>query len=62
MKILMTLEPYGILKSNSAYLFILVLPSNPGMQIRDKGLPSIILAGQGLLEKMLITLEWHGIL
>ena len=31
------------------------------MQNRDKGLPSIILASQGLLVKMFITLEPHGI-
>ena len=30
------------------------------MQNGDKGLPSIILIGQGLLMKMLITLEPHG--
>ena len=31
------------------------------MQNSDKGLPSIILAGQGLLVKLRITLEPHGI-
>ena len=30
-----------------------------GMQNSDEALPSIILAGQGLLLKMLITLEPH---
>ena len=32
-----------------------------GMQNDDKASPSIISAGQGLLVKMLITLEPHGI-
>ena len=31
------------------------------MQYGDKGLLSIILAGRGILVKMLITLELHGI-
>ena len=31
------------------------------MQNGDKGWPIIILAGQGLLVKMLITLDPHGI-
>ena len=31
------------------------------MQNRDEGLPSIILAGRGILVKMLINLEPHGI-
>ena len=31
------------------------------MQNSDKGLSSILLASQGLLVKMLITLERHGI-
>ena len=31
------------------------------VQNDDEGLPSIILAGRGLLVKMLITLELHGI-
>ena len=44
-----------------AYLFILILPSHLGMQNGYKGLPSIILAGQGLLVKMFITLDPHGI-
>ena len=61
MKILRTLEPYGIFESNFAYLFILIFSSHPGMQNGDKGLLSIILAGQGLSVKMLITLEPHGI-
>ena len=32
------------------------------MQNGDKALLSIILAGRGLVEKMLITLEWHHFL
>ena len=32
-----------------------------GMQTDDEGLSSINLAGRGLLVKMLITLEPHGI-
>ena len=60
-KILITLELYGMFISNFAYLFILVLSSHPGMQNSYKGLPSIILAGQCILVKMLITLEMHGI-
>ena len=32
-----------------------------GMRKGDEALPSIILAGQALLVKMLITLEQHGI-
>ena len=42
-------EPYGIFESNFSDLFILVLFSHPGMQNDGEGLPSIILAGQGLL-------------
>ena len=57
-KILITLEPYGIFESNFAYLFISILSSHTGIQYGDKGLPSIILVGQCLLVKMrLITLE-----
>ena len=61
MIILLTLEPYGIFETNFAYIFILILCSHPGMRNGDKGLPSTILAGQGFLVKMLITLESHGI-
>ena len=61
MKILITLEPYWIFKSNFAYLFTLILSSHPDTQNGDKGLPSIISVGQGILVKMLITLESHGI-
>ena len=60
-KILITLEPYGIFESNFAYLFILIFSSHPDMQNGNKGLPSIILTGQGLLVKLLITLEPQGI-
>ena len=49
-KFLITLKPYGIFESYFAYLFIFMLSSHPGMQNDDKGLLSIILAGQGLLE------------
>ena len=44
----------GIFGSNFAYLFILILSSHPGMQSVGEGFPSIILAGQGILVKMLI--------
>ena len=60
-KILTTLEPYGIFGSNFAYLFILIFSSHPDMLNGGDGLPSIILTGQGLIVKMLITLEPHGI-
>ena len=33
-----------------------------GMQNVDEGLPSIILACRGILVKMLITIEPHGII
>ena len=59
MKIFITFEPYRILGSNSAYLFILILFTHPGMQNGAEGLPSIVLAGHGILVKMLITLEPH---
>ena len=60
-KILITLEPYGIFLIKFGILINLILSSHPVMQNGDKGLPNIILAGQGLLVKMLITLEPHGI-
>ena len=50
-KILITPEPYGIFGSNVAYLFILILSSHPDMQNGGEGLPSIIFAAHGLLEK-----------
>ena len=59
-KILITIEPYRIFGSNIASLFILIFSSHPSMQNGGEGLPSIILAGQGLLVKMIITLELHG--
>ena len=52
---LITLEPHGIFGSNFAYSLFYVT----GRQIGDEGLPSIILAGHGLLVKMLIILELH---
>ena len=58
---LITLEPHWIFGSNFSYLFILICPDTV-MQNRDKGLPSIILVSRGLLVKMLINLEAHGIL
>ena len=42
-KILIALEPYGMLGSNVAYLIILTLFCHPGMQNGDKRLPRIIL-------------------
>ena len=62
-KILITLEPYRIFGSSFAYLLILVLSRLPRIQQNGgEGLSSIILAGQGILVKMLITLEPHGII
>ena len=56
------LVSYRIFGSKFAYLFILVLSIHPDMQNGGEGLLSIILASNGLLEKMrLITLELHGI-
>ena len=51
-----TLELRGIFCSTFVYYCILTL-SNAGMQNGDKASPSIILAGQALLVKMLIPLE-----
>ena len=59
-KMLLTIESYGIFRSNFAYLFILTLSSN-WYANGDEALPSFILDGRGLLEKMLITLEQHHI-
>ena len=62
MKMLITLEPYGIFGTNVAYLFVLICPAT-GMQNGDKEMLSIVLAGRRLLVKiMLITLEPHVIL
>ena len=58
---ILTLEPYGIYGSNCAFLFVKILSSHPSMQNGGEGLSSIILAGQGILVKMLITFEPHGI-
>ena len=52
-------EPHGISKSNFTDLFKHC--ANTGMQNDYETLPSIILAGSGLLVKMLITLELHGV-
>ena len=52
---LITLEPLGIFGSNFAHSLFYVT----GRQFGDVGLPSIILAGHGLLVKMLIILELH---
>ena len=60
LKILITLEPYGIFESNFAYLFILIVSSHWYVN-SDEGWPSIVLVGGGLLVNMLITLEPHGI-
>ena len=43
------------------HLFILILYSHSVLQNGGEGLPSIIFASQGLLVKMLITLEPHSI-
>ena len=55
-KIIITLEPYGIFESNFAHLFILICPAKC-MLNDDNGLLSIILAGQSILVKMLISLK-----
>ena len=60
-KILITVEPYRIFGSNFAYLFILILSIHRGIRNGGGALPSIILAGQCILLKMLISLERHGI-
>ena len=59
-KMLITLDSRGIIASNLVYLCILTLSSHQYKKV-DKASPSIILAGQALLVKMLITLEPHGI-
>ena len=56
MKMLITLEPDGIFGSNFVYLSILTLSSHR-YEKGDEASTSIILAGQALLVKMLITLE-----
>ena len=61
MKLLITLEPHGIFGSSFAYsfFFFFFFFYVTGRQIGNEGLPSIILAGYGLLVKMLIILELH---
>ena len=61
MKILITLEPYGMFGSSFAHLFVLILSSHPGLQNGGESLPNIILVCQGRSVKMLIALEPHGI-
>ena len=61
------LEPHGIFGSNFVYLciytytYFLTLSSRWYEKKCDEASLSIILAGQALLVKMLITLEPHGI-
>ena len=55
------LEPHGLFGSNFVYLCILTLSSRWYKKKCDEASLSIILAGQALLVKMLITLEPHGI-
>ena len=54
-KMLITHEPHGLFGSNFVYFCILTLSSN-WYEKGDEALPSIILAGQALLVKMLISL------
>ena len=42
MKMLITLEHYGIFESNFSNLFILIVSSHHGMQNGDKGWPRVI--------------------
>ena len=56
------LNPHGIFGSNFAYLSIITISSLvTGMQNGNGTLRIIFLAGQGILVKMLITLEPHRI-
>ena len=57
---LITLDSHGILVKT---LYTYVFQHCPAIDMKkgDKSSPSIILAGRGLLVKMLITLEPHGI-
>ena len=57
---LITLEPHGIFGSHFEYLCILHCLAT-GMQNGYEASPSIILAGQALLMKMLMTLELRGV-
>ena len=56
-KMLIILVAHVIFGSNFAYLFQYCPVT--GIQNGDKGMPSCILVGQGILMKMLITLEPH---
>ena len=47
--------------NQSLHIYLFKYCPATGMLNGDEGLPSIILAGRGLLLKMLITLEPHGI-
>ena len=60
MKIFITLVPHGIFCLNFVYLGILTLSSQLYEKC-DEASPSIILAGQVRLMKMLITLEPDGL-
>ena len=55
-----TIYIHGIFASIFAYLFVLLLSATV-MQNSKKDIPSIILARRGLLVKIFITLERHGI-
>ena len=59
-KVLITLEPHGIFRSNFVYFCILILYGT-GIQNSDEALPIINLPSRALLVKMLITLEPHCI-
>ena len=61
MKMLITLEPCGIFGSNFVYYCILTLSTTAGMRNSDEASPSINLASQALLVKMLKILGPHGI-
>ena len=65
MKILITLEPDGMFRSNYSLQFIITYYyycSDTGMHNGDETSPSIILVSQGLLLKFLTTLEPQSIL
>ena len=61
-KMPIALEQYGIFGSFFAYLYILTLSRHWYMQNGDEASPSIISVVQGLLVKLLINLEMHGII
>ena len=56
---LINLKPHGIFRSSFAYLLFIHfnIVQTLGMHIGDDTLSSIILAGRGILVKMLITLK-----